>query len=92
MTVYPPCRKCGAAHGMGIENMETGHIEPMDICYDCLWMGQYKLLATQITLDNLPDNLICEWGGSMNAIIDGEVKNVADHLNERERRNDNANF
>lgn len=36
-TVYPPCKKCGASHGMGIENMETGHIEPLDIWYDCLW-------------------------------------------------------
>lgn len=35
--VYPPCRKCGASHGMGIETMSTGKIEPMDLCKDCLF-------------------------------------------------------
>jgi len=35
--IYPPCRKCGASHGMGIENMETGIIEPIDLCRDCLF-------------------------------------------------------
>ena len=35
--IYPPCKYCGATHGMGIENMETGVIEPMDVCRDCLF-------------------------------------------------------
>ncbi len=34
---YPPCRKCGASHGMGIEEMSTGKIEPIDLCSPCLW-------------------------------------------------------
>lgn len=34
---YPPCRKCGAIHGMGIEDMETGEITPIDICETCLF-------------------------------------------------------
>jgi hypothetical protein len=39
---YPPCRKCGATHGMGIENMETGEIEPIDLCKDCLFYSEPK--------------------------------------------------
>jgi hypothetical protein len=35
--IYPPCRKCGAIHGIGIETMATGEIEPLDICRDCLF-------------------------------------------------------
>ena len=37
--IYPPCKKCGKSHGMGIEDMTTGKIEPIDLCYDCLWEG-----------------------------------------------------
>lgn len=39
MVIYPPCRKCGKSHGMGIEDMATGEIEPIDVCYECLWEG-----------------------------------------------------
>lgn len=39
MLVYPPCKKCGKSHGMGIEEMATGKIDPIDLCYDCLWEG-----------------------------------------------------
>jgi len=35
--IYPPCKYCGASHGMGVEEMATGIITPMDICYKCLW-------------------------------------------------------
>ncbi len=34
---YHPCRKCGAIHGMGIEDMATGKIEPIDLCKNCLF-------------------------------------------------------
>jgi hypothetical protein len=37
--IYPPCKKCGASHGMGIEDMATGKIESIDLCYRCLWEG-----------------------------------------------------
>lgn len=30
-------------------------------------------------------HLLTEWGGSMCAVINGEVKNIAEHLNEKER-------
>ena len=40
--IYPPCKKCGNSHGMGIENMETGEIEPIDICKKCLFEPFYK--------------------------------------------------
>lgn len=32
-----------------------------------------------------PSTLKSEWGGTIQSIIDGERKNVADHLNELER-------
>jgi hypothetical protein len=37
--VYPPCIKCGKSHAMGLEEMETGKITPLDICYSCLWVN-----------------------------------------------------
>jgi len=27
--IYPPCKYCGKSHGMGVEDMETGKIEPI---------------------------------------------------------------
>lgn len=39
MIEYPPCKKCGKSHGMGIEEMSTGKITPIDLCYECLWEG-----------------------------------------------------
>ena len=41
MIEYPPCKYCGARHGMGIENIETGEIEPLDICKECLWKDSH---------------------------------------------------
>lgn len=49
MTEYPPCKYCGASHGMGIETMETGEIEPVDVCKDCLF-GDW---ITSIALEDL---------------------------------------
>jgi len=39
------CVKCGSESGMGmgIETMETGEIEPLDICRDCLF-GKPKFI------------------------------------------------
>lgn len=31
------CKKCGATHGMGIEDMTTGIVTPIDHCRDCLF-------------------------------------------------------
>lgn len=39
MTEYPRCRKCEASHGMGVEEMATGKITPIDLCHKCLWDG-----------------------------------------------------
>jgi hypothetical protein len=33
------CKKCGKEHGMGIEDMKTGEITPIDLCEDCLFEG-----------------------------------------------------
>lgn len=41
MIEYPPCKKCGKSHGMGIEEMNTGIITPIDVCYDCRWNSNY---------------------------------------------------
>jgi hypothetical protein len=51
MIEYPPCKKCGKSHGMGIENMETGEITPIDLCNKCLWSGySVKSIKEQIHL------------------------------------------
>ncbi len=34
---YHPCKTCGAIHGMGIEDMETGEMTPIHICETCLF-------------------------------------------------------
>lgn len=62
--VYPPCKECGASHGMGIENMESGVIEPIDICYDCLWnLKSHKVVADdpaqQLIADQMTTMLRC---------------------------------
>jgi hypothetical protein len=50
--IYPPCKYCGASHGMGIEEMATGKIEPMDICSKCLWNPEnFKLNPTKEKID-----------------------------------------
>ncbi len=65
---YPPCKECGKSHGMGIENMETGEIKPIDLCHDCLWSGM------EITQT--------EWGGSVRCMTsDARNVNMADELN-----------
>lgn len=38
------------------------------------------------TFGEEPKELFSEWGGSLRAIIDGEPKNIADHLNETEKK------
>ncbi len=52
MIEYPPCKKCGASHGMGIENMETGEIEPIDLCRNCLFFGTVNAPVKQIDFDD----------------------------------------
>lgn len=55
MTHYPNCKYCGAYHGMGIEEMSTGKITPLDICKECLWKpyhDSYKPIENQVVLEN----------------------------------------
>lgn len=73
------CKKCGAKHGMGIEDMETGNIEPIDYCKECLF--------EQVKID-LPSafNLQSEWGGDARCMTsDGRNVNMADELNRIEK-------
>jgi hypothetical protein len=46
--VYPPCKKCGKSHGMGVEDMKTGVITPIDVCSKCLFKWTYKMSTEQI--------------------------------------------
>jgi len=32
---FPPCKNCGENHGMGIKDMKTGIIAPIEYCYSC---------------------------------------------------------
>ena len=54
MLEYPPCRCCGKNHGMGLEDMETGEIKPLDICRDCLFPP--ILFNPQIQLEDLNED------------------------------------
>ena len=48
------CVKCGAKHGMVIENMETGTQEPLDLCYNCIFSGcKYNPIPPHITVDEV---------------------------------------
>lgn len=62
---------------MGIENKETGSFEPIDICYDCLWMGTCVPFEGQV---------FEEWGGTMHANIEGRMRNMADYLNKQQAK------
>lgn len=54
--IYPPCRKCGASHGMGLENMETGEIKPIDLCENCLFEGcRYSDIKNRLSMIDLKD-------------------------------------
>ena len=37
---------------MGIENMQTGEIDPIDICRDCLFMATINAPQKQINFDD----------------------------------------
>ena len=54
--IYPPCKICGKSHGMGIEERETGKIEPIDLCYDCLWGGVKFNVITENVFSELSSN------------------------------------
>lgn len=74
------CKKCGCKHGMGIEDTSTGTWKPIDICRDCLFEPNLIIPPQN------PVELVAEWGGSLMAMIDGKPKNLADHLNELEKK------
>lgn len=49
---YPPCRKCGAAHKMGVKERATGKIDPLDLCYDCFFIGVWTPITEQVDLSD----------------------------------------
>jgi hypothetical protein len=55
--IYPPCKYCGASHGMGVEEMSTSEITPMDVCYTCLWKDlKFKPILKPIELHEIGEN------------------------------------
>lgn len=69
MIEYPPCKYCGASHGMGIEDMTTGEITPIDVCNTCLWDFSEK------------SPLLSEWRGAARYMtLDGQNVNMAEEL------------
>lgn len=46
MIDYPPCKICGVSHEMGMEDITTGEISPLDICRDCLFAPQDRYPET----------------------------------------------
>jgi len=71
------CKKCGTIHNMVLTNMETGEKVPLEVCEDCMFV--IKPITEQV-------HLTTEWGGSLNCIVDGKVKNMAEHLSETESK------
>ena len=54
--IYPPCKYCGATHGMGFEDTETGVITPIDVCKDCLFPPNiFSPAIDQVELDEWID-------------------------------------
>lgn len=54
--VYPACKKCGKSHGMGIEEMATGKITSIDVCYECLWGSvEFNKLMDQEILNDVEE-------------------------------------
>lgn len=51
---YPSCKYCGTKHGMGIEDMATGEITPIDVCKDCLFLHT-SYLTSQIQEKSLDE-------------------------------------
>lgn len=72
------CKKCHEHHEMGIGNRETGEFEPIDVCYDCLFIGTYQPVTVPIVLE--------EWGGTLHANIEGRVQNLATYLNKQQAK------
>ncbi len=31
------CKNCDKLHGFCVENMETGEMKPLPLCYECFW-------------------------------------------------------
>lgn len=47
------CNECGKQHNTGVENMMTGHFDPLDKCVDCIMSKcSLKFQSEQITLEN----------------------------------------
>jgi hypothetical protein len=46
--IYPPCKRCGESHGMGIETMETGEVEPINLCKNCSFYGKVITLTEPV--------------------------------------------
>jgi hypothetical protein len=44
------CQKCGALHGMVLEDTKTGKTEPLDLCKNCMFYGTHIPLKEQVIL------------------------------------------
>lgn len=44
------CIECGKKHGMEILNRITGERTPIKHCSDCLWIGTFNPITSQIHL------------------------------------------
>lgn len=74
------CKKCGKKHRMGLENMETGNIIPLDLCKECLF-------------ENTKIQLYSEYRGTIRCnTSDGRNVNMADELNRLEKEILNSLF
>ena len=74
------CKKCGAKHGMGIEDISTGKFSPINICKDCLFANTVYRPASE------PIHIPAEYGGDARCMTsNGRNVNMAQELNRLEK-------
>jgi hypothetical protein len=57
------CKKCGAKHGLELEDKVTGESEPLDICYSCMFSNIFPSLPKKIILINEDDQTMMTISG-----------------------------
>ncbi|HEY3526790.1 MAG TPA: hypothetical protein VGK47_11370 [Nitrososphaeraceae archaeon] len=55
--IYPPCKKCGASHKMGVINVLTDEITPIDVCSKCIVYGTVTPILEQVYFENNEEGL-----------------------------------
>jgi hypothetical protein len=52
------CKKCGKHHGWCLQEMATGHMEPLDICYTCMFSNVGEKKHSSLSLEALERGML----------------------------------